>query len=212
MKLDRNKYLESRSLTPRTLLLAILSVNVLLGLIVWLFPSDGIALGNSSKLKFVSFSELSGASDSTITEVNIDEVLLGVSPTEDTTSASVDTIQATTITQNQLTQHRSLLLPKNNPNALKTLLYGINKESKNKVVRILHYGDSQLEGDRITDYFRNRMQQKFGGQGPGILLPNEPAASSRRCVFVSESKNFKKNAIYVNGSKVQAHAIHGSKE
>ena len=205
MKLDRNKYLESRSLTPRTLLLAIISVNLLLGLIVWLFPSDGISIGDNSKLKFVSFSELSGELDSSYTKVNIDEILLGVLPNVDSSSNSRDTGKLTELNTknvNDLALNRSLQLPQNNPNALKTLLHGLNNESKNKVVRILHYGDSQLEGDRITDYFRNRMQQKFGGKGPGILLPKEPAASSRRSVFVSESKNFKKNAIYVKGSKV----------
>ncbi|UZO82587.1 lipase [Aquimarina sp. ERC-38] len=35
--------------------------------------------------------------------------------------------------------------------------------------RIIHYGDSQLEGDRITSYLRNRLQTTFGGNGPGFL-------------------------------------------
>ena len=215
MKLDRNKYLESRSLTPRTLFLAILSVNLILGLIVWLFPSDGISLGDNSKLKFVSMSELRGEQDSAITVVNIDDVLLGVEPNEGKKHISQDSLSSDstpdiaqqtvgTDSAKHLSSKRSLQLPDNNPYALKMILRGINVESRTKVVRILHYGDSQLEGDRITDYFRNRIQQRFGGEGPGILLPSEPAASSRRSVFVSESKNFNKNAIYVKGSKVEA--------
>lgn len=36
-------------------------------------------------------------------------------------------------------------------------------------VRILHYGDSQLEGDRITSLVREFLQSRFGGGGPGIL-------------------------------------------
>ncbi len=35
--------------------------------------------------------------------------------------------------------------------------------------RILHYGDSQLEGDRISGYLRNRLQGIYGGSGPGFL-------------------------------------------
>jgi lysophospholipase L1-like esterase len=35
--------------------------------------------------------------------------------------------------------------------------------------RILHYGDSQLEGDRISGYLRNRLQGIYGGTGPGFL-------------------------------------------
>lgn len=36
-------------------------------------------------------------------------------------------------------------------------------------MRIMHYGDSQLEGDRITSYVRNKLQTQFGGQGPGLV-------------------------------------------
>lgn len=34
--------------------------------------------------------------------------------------------------------------------------------------RIIHYGDSQLEGDRISAYLRNRLQGLYGGSGPGF--------------------------------------------
>ena len=36
-----------------------------------------------------------------------------------------------------------------------------------KTVRILHYGDSQIEMDRMSDVLRARMQMLFGGGGPG---------------------------------------------
>jgi lysophospholipase L1-like esterase len=212
LKLDRNKYLESRSLRPRTLLIVIISVNILLGLVVALFPKEGIPLADDQKLKFISFEELSGKGDTPI-EINIDEVLAGVSPMEED-SSSLENVemkssseQSIAIKDNIIKPEkkyvisRSLQLPLNNPEALRTLLYGLINESKSKVVRILHYGDSQLEGDRITDYFRNKMQKRFGGKGPGILLPNEPAASSRISAYVSSSTNIKKKAIYINGSK-----------
>ena len=35
--------------------------------------------------------------------------------------------------------------------------------------RIIHYGDSQLEGDRISGYLRNRLQQLYGGSGLGFI-------------------------------------------
>lgn len=35
--------------------------------------------------------------------------------------------------------------------------------------RIVHYGDSQIEGDRITAYLRNRLQSMYGGNGPGFI-------------------------------------------
>ena len=44
-----------------------------------------------------------------------------------------------------------------------------NAVSDNRVVRILHYGDSQIEMDRISYQLRAYMQQHFGGGGPGML-------------------------------------------
>ena len=43
------------------------------------------------------------------------------------------------------------------------------ENAKNKKVRILHYGDSQIESDRITSYLRNQLQKKFGGNGTGLF-------------------------------------------
>lgn len=40
---------------------------------------------------------------------------------------------------------------------------------KNKQVRIAHYGDSLILGDIITEYLREKFQQKYGGQGCGFL-------------------------------------------
>jgi hypothetical protein len=40
---------------------------------------------------------------------------------------------------------------------------------RNKPIRILHYGDSQIESDRITSTIRNYMQKNFGGQGCGFI-------------------------------------------
>lgn len=41
--------------------------------------------------------------------------------------------------------------------------------TSNKKLRILHYGDSQIEGDRMTAYIRQRLQEQFGGNGPGLI-------------------------------------------
>ena len=38
-------------------------------------------------------------------------------------------------------------------------------------VHILHYGDSQIEGDRISGTLRARWQERWGGFGPGIQPP-----------------------------------------
>ncbi len=42
-------------------------------------------------------------------------------------------------------------------------------------LRILHYGDSQIEEDRITGTIRERLQERFGGSGPGMMPAREYA-------------------------------------
>ncbi len=43
------------------------------------------------------------------------------------------------------------------------------ENATSKKIRILHYGDSQIEGDRMTGYIRQRIQEQFGGNGPGLV-------------------------------------------
>ena len=46
----------------------------------------------------------------------------------------------------------------------------------------LHYGDSQIEMDRISQDFRDALQERFGGIGAGMFpaLSNVPSASIQR--------------------------------
>ncbi len=53
--------------------------------------------------------------------------------------------------------------------ALHQFFEQLEKASTGKKVRILHYGDSQIEGDRMTSYIRQRLQTQFGGYGPGTI-------------------------------------------
>ena len=38
-----------------------------------------------------------------------------------------------------------------------------------RTIRIIHYGDSQIEMDRMTNRLRAYMQNRFGGGGPGLV-------------------------------------------
>lgn len=50
-------------------------------------------------------------------------------------------------------------------------------KQNHKIIRILHYGDSQIEQDRISCQLRERMQFTFGGGGPGMLPLRQPIPS-----------------------------------
>ncbi len=49
-----------------------------------------------------------------------------------------------------------------------------------KTVRVVHYGDSQIELDRISSHLRDALQERFGGEGTGMFpaLTRTPMASS----------------------------------
>ncbi|HEX7493921.1 MAG TPA: MBOAT family O-acyltransferase [Bacteroidales bacterium] len=58
-------------------------------------------------------------------------------------------------------------------------------------VRVIYYGDSQIEGDRITSYLRQTLRKGRGGTGPGLLLPLIPVMYTKS-VWLRSSSNWKR--------------------
>lgn len=58
-------------------------------------------------------------------------------------------------------------------------------QGKNTVLRVLHYGDSQIEMDHITSRLRSYLQATFGGGGPG-MVPVSPVVPSPTVLHGSE--------------------------
>ena len=65
---------------------------------------------------------------------------------------------------------------------------------KNKKINICHYGDSQIEGDRMTAFIRQRLQTQFGGAGPGLI----PAINAYNTISFKQqySSNFKRKILF----------------
>jgi lysophospholipase L1-like esterase len=61
-----------------------------------------------------------------------------------------------------------LAYDENGAKSLKSLFTKL-RGAASKKIRILHYGDSQIEGDRMTSFLRQRLQEQFGGNGPGFI-------------------------------------------
>jgi alginate O-acetyltransferase complex protein AlgI len=64
-------------------------------------------------------------------------------------------------------------------------------EYSNGQIRIMYYGDSQIEGDRITSYLRQNLRKGRSGTGPGLFLPLMPVMYSKS-VFIRSSSNWKR--------------------
>ena len=73
--------------------------------------------------------------------------------------------------------------------------------ARGEQVRIVYYGDSQIEGDRMTSLLRRELRKQGGGTGPGMLLPVMPVMYTRSYV-VRSSSNWKRYTLldYRNGT------------
>jgi lysophospholipase L1-like esterase len=70
-------------------------------------------------------------------------------------------------------------------------------------IRILHYGDSQIEGDRMTGVLRNEFQKMFGGFGPGLLPVSEFVPNFNYEIIADD--NWQRIAMYGNPPAVTDH-------
>lgn len=106
---------------------------------------------------------------------------------------------------------RQLLdLPASGLKCLKTLFDALtNPDELAKVVRIVHYGDSQIETDRISGYLRYKLQQQFGGSGPG-LVPAKTAYDYKAPCEVVCTGDWKRYTIFPFVDTAVHHSKYGA--
>jgi hypothetical protein len=71
---------------------------------------------------------------------------------------------------------------------LKSMLHNADGAADD-ALRILHYGDSQIEGDRISGFLRSQFQRRYGGGGVGYL-PLNPAIPINPTVGIALSEGW----------------------
>lgn len=99
------------------------------------------------------------------------------------------------------------------PEGDKSILYPFFKtlngaKSAARPIHILHYGDSQIEGDRMTAYIRHKMQSRFGGSGPG-WLPVVPLVFPKS-FSIKHSDNWRKAHLYGARDSTITHKRYGA--
>lgn len=111
-------------------------------------------------------------------------------------SKIVDTIPNKSFSTDYLkSKINKLEFPDSTNNPLSSFFEALHTgECNRKLIRVLHYGDSQIEGDRITSYLRSRLQSKFGGGGLG-LLHAVPQSSQPAAIIQSTSSNWEKTTL-----------------
>jgi lysophospholipase L1-like esterase len=162
-------------MSPLKTLLSILSLFVVLAVIAVVYPENGIPIGDYTlrypKLTDI-FQKASGdsLSDSTAEdpEEAIREMMEATKRKE--FAAYSDSLK---YYENFFKKGKTRFdLPNNDPTWFdRFFLHMELAELDSNVVHILHYGDSQLEEDRISSAIREDLQDEFGGSGPGMMPP-----------------------------------------
>ena len=189
---------EQHAMKPIRTLIFILSVIVILGAGWYFFPAEGLAIGGLN-LRFPSYADDSHPKQA---EVDVDDVLSKVNQSFEMT-VSDNLLDSMRFFRNYL---------KNNPNRiylpnddytyfdpLFDLLEAAHDEGK--TYRVMHYGDSQIEMDRISSVLREKLQEHFGGSGPNMIPPVQPVPT----ISVSQrSSGVMRYAVYGDATNQRA--------
>lgn len=183
---------------PIRTLFFILSVILLLGIGWYFFPAEGIAIGD----KTLHFPSLAGDTMPTEKEVDVDHVLNSVSKSFEMT-CSDNLLDSMRFFRDYLKENPNrIYLPNDDYTFFDTLFSQLEQaQNQGKTYRIIYYGDSQIEMDRILSVLRQKLQELFGGSGPNMIPAVQPVAT----ISVSQQAgNLSRYAVYGDSSNHRA--------
>ncbi len=159
---------------PSGVLLFLLSVFTIVIAAAFFFPKEGIAISGKIRLHFFSRDDILSASEVKYADISgilrqqkllndtlITAIAEGTTKFVNTRKVNADSLAGSITHIEYPLKDSTLLYP-----FFRTLR---NLPASGQLIRIMHYGDSQIEDDRITSLLRNRLQAKFGGSGAGLV-------------------------------------------
>jgi len=187
---------------PYKILIVILLSFSILGLLGYVFPKDGIKIG-SVVFAFPSPSSIFTADKNE----NID-----IEKNLEALKAQTDISKMQSIADSLLffkdfitTNTARFYLPDDDYTFLDKFFSKLEKaKTASKTIHILHYGDSQIEMDRISSIFRQQLQEAFSGEGAGIV----PAIQTIPSYSVKQSYSGTLSRYVVYGDTSQPRASH----
>ena len=137
---------------PIQLFLVLLAIGFLSLVTMIYFPSDGIRINDEITLRFASLDDFNNNEEGLI---NVEDFLNQYEINIDST-AIFDSIERA-----KIAYHKEMLRiqwPEDDRSSLEHFLGTLKrvKKGEEKKVRVMHFGDSQIEGDRITSFIRNK--------------------------------------------------------
>ena len=143
----------------------IISLLAGLAMLCMLFPRGGIRLGNMT-LRFPALSEVLDVAEEPVDTDSI--VVLTPEEIMERRLAALKTEKMEEFNDYCRTNPARLYLPDDDETYLDAFFEKM-QNAGNKHLRIMHYGDSQIECDRITSFLRQEFQEEFGGCGVGLI-------------------------------------------
>ena len=160
-------------------LLFILAIFALFGIAWWFFPTEGVNIGNLN-LRFPSYAQSKAGEQK---EVDVDAVLESVNESFEM-KQSESLIDSLCFFRDYLTENPNRIYLPDDDYEFFDSVFALFESAcdSGKIYRIMHYGDSQIEMDRISSVFRQKLQDLFGGSGPSMI----PAIQTVPTISVSQ--------------------------
>ncbi|MDR1436805.1 MAG: GDSL-type esterase/lipase family protein [Candidatus Symbiothrix sp.] len=174
----------------------------MLGIVSYLFPEGGVIFGKQ-RFYFPSLEDILLKNREKGKDISLEmrkmEESLRMRQYQDSLSFFTGFFQ---------THPSRIHFPEGNPACWDSLFESLAScQERNELVHILHYGDSQIEGDRITGYIRQQLQEKFGGAGPGLIPAVQPVPSSS--ISQKASENLERYIVSGNFTNQVQHKRYG---
>ncbi len=177
----------------------------LLSLIMFIFPEKGISIANTT----IQFPTINDFFIPALQEDSLSKVEDDLAELFDSTVV-VSKIDSAVIQHklDSLRKFRQGLQLNNKGKSAMHRFFSALDNARNKKVRIMHYGDSQIEADRITSYLRNELQKKFGGYGVGLFPIIQVAR--KMSVNTEYSENWKRYPGFGRKDSTVTHMKYGA--
>lgn len=190
---------------PFKSLIFLIVVFGILTIIAWFAPKGGFVLWGNNHIKFPTLNSI--FNDSTIKYADISNIIKQAEANIDSFPKNdsillIDSLNVDSLVK--VVQHLEF------PDSERTALIPFFKKVQRNdgLIRVLHYGDSQIEGDRITGFLRNRFQQRFGGTGAG-LVPLVEVNNLDGAVRVENTGDWKRYTLFGKVDKSVKHKKYG---
>jgi hypothetical protein len=189
---------------PIKTLLFTLAVFVLLAGTMLITPAEGVKVGEFN-FHMPTFSEMFLSEKVEYTDISaIIENQFDIDSLAELATAGEDTIAMASHDSLLNSIHKIEITDEGRDN----LARFFQKLKSGSTTRIMHYGDSQLEGDRITANLRYKLQQKFDGSGLGLRPALQPYDFVLSAVQTN-SANWKRYPIYGDVDSLVQHNRYG---